>query len=257
MDIERVSEEITGLARECGEILTGADRNKINPDAKDGHANFVTEYDVLVQSRLREGLLGILPEAGFFGEEGEHSAFPENEWVFVVDPIDGTTNFMKGLNLSAIAIALLQNKERVFGLVYNPFTDEMFTAIKGKGAFLNGRKISVSEEPLERGIVLFGTSPYYEGLPKKAFDTAFSYMDKCIDVRRLGSAELDLCYVACGRAELYFEPLIQPWDYAAGSLIAEEAGGTVSCWDGTPFDITKAGSCVAKGKNAVWTEQDV
>ena len=75
-------------------------------------------------------------------------------------------------------------------------------------------------------------------------------MDKCIDVRRLGSAELDLCYVACGRAELYFEPLIQPWDYAAGSLIVEEAGGTVSRWDGTPFDITKACSCVAKGKNA-------
>lgn len=257
MDTEKIIKEIKDLALECGEILKKADRSRINTDVKEGHANFVTEYDVLVQSRLQEGLLKILPEARFFGEEGEHTAFPEAEWVFVVDPIDGTTNFMKGLNLSAIAIALLQNKERIFSLVYNPFTDEMFTALKGRGARLNGKTISVSDEPLERGIVLFGTSPYYEDLPKKAFDTAFSYMDKCMDVRRLGSAELDLCYVACGRAELYFEPLIQPWDYAAGSLIVEEAGGTVSRWDGTPFDITKACSCVAKGKNAVWTEQDI
>lgn len=253
MDNDRIFEEITALARECGEILKKADRSKINVDSKDGHANFVTEYDVLVQSKIQEGLSRILPEAAFFGEEGEHTSFPDKEWVFIVDPIDGTTNFMKGLDLSAIAIALLNKKERVFGLVYNPFRDEMFTAVKGQGAFLNGFPISVSSQPLEKGIVLFGTSPYYEELPRKAFDKALYYMDKCIDVRRFGSAELDLCYVACGRAELYFEPLIQPWDYAAGSLIVEEAGGTVTQWDGSKFDITRACSCVAKGKNAVWT----
>ena len=160
---------------------------------------------------------------------------------------------MKGLDLSAIAISLLHDMKRVYGLVYNPFRNEMFTAVKGKGAFLNGTPITVSSQPLEKGIVLFGTSPYYEELPKKAFDKALFYMDKCIDVRRFGSAELDLCYIACGRAELYFEPLIQPWDYAAGSLIVEEAGGTVTQWDGSEFDITKPCSCVAKGKNAVWT----
>ena len=252
MDKDRIFKQIEELAHDCGRILKAADRSKINPDSKDGHANFVTEYDVQVQSKIREGLMKILPEAGFFGEEGEHTSFPDDEWVFIVDPIDGTTNFMKGLDLSAIAISLLHNMERVFGLVYNPFREEMFTAVKGQGALLNGKPIKVSALPLEKGIVMFGTSPYYEDLPKKAFDKALFYMDKCIDVRRLGSAELDLCYVACGRAELYFEPLIQPWDYAAGSLIVEEAGGTVTQWDGSEFDITKACSCVAKGSGAAW-----
>lgn len=240
-------ERIEALARDCGEILRNADRSGINVDEKQGHANFVTEYDVMVQNRIQKGLMEILPEAGFFGEEGKQKGFPDEEYVFIVDPIDGTTNFLKGFNLSAIAISLVHNMERIFGLVYNPFTDEMFTAQKDKGAYLNGKRIRVSDDPLERGVVLFGTAPYYEGLPKLAFDKAFSFMDKCIDVRRMGSAELDLCYVACGRAELYFEPFIQPWDYAAGSLIVEEAGGKVSQWDGTPFELTRGCSCAARG----------
>ncbi|MCR5420365.1 MAG: inositol monophosphatase [Lachnospiraceae bacterium] len=240
-------DKIELLARECGEIIKNADRYNADTMQKEGHANFVTEYDIKVQAKLKKGLLELLPCAGFFGEEGENDRFPDDEYVFVVDPIDGTTNFMKGFNMSAIAISLLKDMDRLFGLVYNPFSDEMFTAVKGEGANLNGKKIRVSNEPLERGVVLFGTSPYYPDLIKSAFDKAYSFMDKCIDVRRMGSAELDLCYVACGRAELYFEPFIQPWDYAAGSLIVEEAGGRVSKWDGSEFDITKGCSCLAYG----------
>ncbi len=239
--------KVEDLARECGEIMTGADRSGIHTDAKAGHANFVTQYDVLVQERIREGLGRLFPEAGFFGEEGAHDGFPRQDRVFIVDPIDGTTNFLKGLNMSAIAISCTEKGERVYGLVYNPFTKEMFTAQKGQGAYLNGTRIRVSPLPLREGVVLFGTAPYYPELTKSAFEMAYRYMDHCIDVRRFGSAELDLCYVACGRAELYFEPLIQPWDFAAGSLIVEEAGGTVSQMDGTPLDITKPGSCVAYG----------
>ncbi len=242
-------DRIEKLARDCGEILKNADRNSIDVNAKEGHANFVTEYDVRVQNKIQSGLKEILPGSGFYGEEGKHLDFPKNEYVFIVDPIDGTTNFLKGLNMSAIAISLVRNMERIYGLVYNPFTDEMFTAFKGEGAFLNRRRIRVSSAPLDKGVILFGTSPYYADLTRSAFDKAYAYMDKCIDVRRFGSAELDLCYVACGRAEMYFEPLIQPWDYAAGSLVVEEAGGIVTQWDGTQFDITKACSCVARTRN--------
>ena len=244
-------DKICDLALSCGRIIKDADRSSLSVEEKEGHANFVTKYDSMVQDVLKKGLYEIMPEAAFFGEEGEHDGFPDNEYVFIVDPIDGTTNFMKDLKLSCIAIALIKKQERVFSLVYNPFTDEMFTAKKGEGAFLNGERIRVSNAPLDKGIVIFGTSPYYEGLPEKAFAKAMEYMDKCIDVRRLGSAELDMCYVACGRAEMYFEPLIQPWDIAAGSLIVEEAGGCVKRWGGSDIDVIRAGSCVAYGSGIV------
>ena len=200
------------------------------------------------EKELKKGLKEILPEAAFFGEESAKGAFPEEEYVFVADPIDGTTNFIKDLRWSCTAVALAKNRERIFGAVYNPYSDELFWAVRGKGAFLNETPISVSELPLERGLAVFGTAPYYEDIPEHAFDKAKEYLEKCIDVRRTGSAELDLCLVACGRCELYFEPRIQPWDYAAGSIIVEEAGGTVCQWDGTPFDITKPASCMAFGR---------
>ncbi|MCR5107578.1 MAG: inositol monophosphatase [Lachnospiraceae bacterium] len=245
--MDKIYEQIKTLAKDCGEIIKSASREEIEIDAKEGHANFVTRYDKLVQDRLMKGLKEIMPEAAFFGEEGEHNGFPEDDLVFIVDPIDGTTNFLKGLNLSCIAIALVHKKERIFGLVYNPFTSEMFTAVKGQGAFLNGKKIKVSSEPLDMGLVIFGTSPYYPGLPDKAFKLARYYLEKSIDVRRLGSAEIDLCYIACGRAELYFEPLLQPWDFAAGSLIVEEAGGRAMTFEGNELDFRVPCSCVAFG----------
>ncbi len=247
VDTEGLMEKIRALALSAGRIMKEADRSHLSVDAKEGHANFVTAYDTLIQEKLKEGLGKLLPEAGFFGEEGEDHHFPEAEYVFIVDPIDGTTNFMKDLSLSCVAISLTRKRERILSVVYNPYTEEMFTAIRGRGAFLNDRTIHVSDSPLDRGIVIFGTSAYYEKYPEIAFAKAQEYLKKCIDVRRFGSAELDLCYVACGRAELYFEPLIQPWDFAAGSLIVEEAGGRVSQWDGSDLDVTVPCGIMAYG----------
>ncbi|MBQ7679972.1 MAG: inositol monophosphatase [Butyrivibrio sp.] len=242
-----IYERIIALAREAGELIRQADPQEADVDAKEGHANFVTRYDRLVQDRLQSGLAEILPGAGFFGEEGGHDGFPENEYTFIVDPIDGTSNFMRGFRMSAIAIALVQDRQRIFGLVYNPFMNEMFTAVRGEGARLNGRPIHVSPLPLAESLVIFGTAPYYPGQPAVAFAKAQELLPQCIDVRRMGSAELDLCYVACGRAGMYFEPIIQPWDFAAGSLIVEEAGGRVTRWDGSAPDVTQPGSCLACG----------
>lgn len=241
-------DEIESLVRKCGDIIRNADRNDLDTDAKAGHANFVTKYDALVQDKLKNGLKEIMPGSGFFGEEGEHNGFPKEEYVFIVDPIDGTTNFMNDLGFFCIAVALVKNKERIFGMVYDIARDELYKAVKGEGAFLNGRRIYVSKKPLSMDVALFGTAPYYEGLPDIAFKKAREYLDKCIDVRRFGSAEMDLCMIAAGKAGIYFEPRLQPWDVAAGSVIVEEAGGTVKKWNGSEVDIEKQGSCVAFGK---------
>lgn len=238
--------EIIELIKECGAILLRADRFGMNIDSKSGSANFVTEYDTLIQEKLKDGLLNILPEAIFLGEEGDQVKFSNKGKFFIVDPIDGTTNFIKDYRVSCISVALLEDGVKKAAFIYNPYLDEMFTAYKGKGAFLNERRIGVSKKPLSEGIVLFGAAPYYEELNEKSFKTAYEYFKKSLDIRRSGSAALDLCSIACGRAELYFELKLSPWDYAAGSLIVEEAGGIVTTFEGDELTFDKGCSVLAR-----------
>jgi len=227
--------EIQLLMRECGSIMTEAVRDSSMVTAKEGHANFVTTYDKAIQEKLREGLLKLKPDAVFVGEEEDIHPSIFDGLAFVVDPIDGTTNFIRDYKQSCISVALLEKGVPVLGLVYNPYLDEMFTARKGGGAFLNGERIHVSDLPLELGIVLFGTSPYYPELNKKSFDLAYDYFKNALDIRRSGSSALDLCSIASGRAEVFFELRLSPWDYAAGSLIVTEAGGKVTTAEGEPL----------------------
>lgn len=147
--------------------------------------------------------------------------------------------------MSAISVGLALDGERYMGVVYNPYLNEMFTAIKGKGACLNGEPIHVSSEPLCNGIVLFGTAPYYEELNRKSFEMAYDYFKKALDIRRSGSAALDLCSVAAGRAEVFFELRLCPWDFAAGSLIVEEAGGKVTTAEGGQLTLCAPCSMLA------------
>ena len=215
-------------------------------DIKSGVADLVTEYDKKVQELLEIGLKKILPEAKFIGEEGSSDELSDEGYAFIVDPIDGTTNFVKDYHISAISVALLKGREVVAGVVYNPYLDETFSAIKGRGAYLNGRKISVSSQPLDKALVLFGTAPYDKHLFKETLEILSDYFYKALDVRRCGSAALDLCSVACGRAELYFELVVSPWDFAAGKLLVEEAGGVVTTLDGKPLSFDGRTSILAK-----------
>lgn len=144
-----------------------------------------------------------MPEAVFVGEEEDIHASIAKGYAFIVDPIDGTTNFIKDYHVSAISVGLALDGERYMGVVYNPYLNELFTAVKGQGAYLNGVPIHVSSQPLENGVVLFGTAPYYEELNQKSFEMAYDYFKRSLDVRRSGSAALDLCSVAAGRAELF------------------------------------------------------
>lgn len=238
-------EKIADAVRECGKIMLDAVRTADMVETKEGHANFVTVYDRKVQENIREKLLEILPEAVFVGEEEDIHASIEKGFAFIVDPIDGTTNFIKDYHASAISVGLTKDGEKYIGVVYNPYLDEMFTAERGKGAFLNGKPIHVSRNPLSEGIVLFGTAPYYEELSKKSFQMGYAYFKKALDVRRSGSAAIDLCSIAAGRAELYFELCLCPWDFAAGALIVEEAGGVVTTVEGGAVTLGQKCSVLA------------
>lgn len=238
--------QIQEIVRSCGQIILHAERTETMVTAKEGHANFVTTYDKKVQDVLKQKLLALLQEAVFIGEEEDcPTADPMHGYAFIVDPIDGTTNFIKDYKASAISVCLAHDGEPLLGVVYNPYLDELFYAEKGCGAFRNGIPIHVSQTPMERALVLFGTSPYQESLAQKSFAMAYDYFTKAADVRRSGSAALDLCSVAAGRAELFFELQLQPWDFAAGALIVEEAGGIVRTVDGRPYSIGHASSILA------------
>ena len=234
--------------RECGQVILNADRSSIEIDSKAGPANFVTEYDKKVQDLLEEKLTEIVPDAKFVGEEENSEKVTPIGKYFVVDPIDGTTNFIKDYHVSCISVALIENGKVEIGIVYNPYLDEMFWAQRGQGAYCNDSKIRVSNQPLSNGIVLFGTSPYYAELHEKSFETAFKYFKQALDIRRSGSAAIDLCSIAAGRAELYFELRLSPWDYAAGSLIVEEAGGVVTTVEGEPVSFDMPCSVLARNK---------
>ncbi len=249
MEPRELLKEIVDAMRECGEIILHADRGKNHIDEKAGHANFVTVYDKKIQQVLKERFSEILPEAVFVGEEEDTHASVASGYAFIVDPIDGTTNFIKDYHLSVISVGLLLDGEKYMGAVYNPYLNEMYTAVIGEGAYLNGSPIHVSSQPLENGIVLFGTAPYYEELGRKSFEMAYTYFKKALDVRRSGSAAFDLCCVAAGRAEVYFELCLSPWDFAAGALIVEEAGGKVTTVEGQ--HPTLSGKCSILATNGI------
>ena len=244
--LKNIINEICSLVKECGKVVLNADREKMAVDIKSGVADLVTEYDKGIQEQLAVGLKAILPEAKFIGEEGSSDALSDEGYAFIVDPIDGTTNFVKDYHMSAISVALLKGKQAVAGVVYNPYLDEVFYAIKGEGAYCNGKKISVSSQPIGKALVLFGSAPYNKELFPKTLEILSDYFYKALDIRRGGSAALDLCYVACGRAELYFELLVSPWDFAAGKLIVEEAGGVVTALDGSELSFECKTSILAK-----------
>lgn len=216
--MDRYISKIETIVRKCGDIMLNANRSGFRIDNKSGDANFVTEYDERVQAVLKEELAKAIPKAVFVGEEGDEKSYSGEGLCFIVDPIDGTTNFIKDYHTSCISVGLVKDGKRYIGVVYNPYLDEMFTAQKGEGAFLNGQKIHVSEEPLSHGIVLVGTAPYYRELNDKTFELITQYFKASLDIRRSGSAAIDLCSIAAGRAELYFELKISPWDFAAGAL---------------------------------------
>ena len=229
--------KITEIVKEAGKIILSAHNQENTITAKEGKKNFVTKYDVAVQEFLFRELGKAFPDAQFIGEEGEND-FSTDGLRFIIDPIDGTTNFMQDYRCSCISVALCNGNDVIAGVVYNPYTNEIFSAEKGKGAYLNDDRISVSERPLSDGLALFGTSPYHPENTDETFALLRKVFDLSRDIRRSGSAAFDICTVACGRCEVFFEKGLQPWDIAAGTLILKEAGGIALNYDGTEISFS-------------------
>ena len=200
--------------------------------------DFVTDIDTMVQETLQQGLHSLAPEIQFMGEEKDNSDLDLSKPTWILDPVDGTLNLIHGFRHSAISLALSVQKEVVLGIVYNPFSNEMFTAVRGKGAFLNGSPIHVSGcTEFSEAVCLVGTNPAYRKNSEQVFARIQRLYENSVDIRRMGSAALDLCYVACGRADCYVEEGLFPWDYAAGILIVKEAGGKVTDLQGEEVRI--------------------
>ena len=235
--------EIKNIARNAGQKMLNAGEKAIT--TKSGKGNFVTQYDSIIQNFINEELENLLPYASFMGEEDGKDIYNMSEYVFVVDPIDGTTNFIRDFRHSCVSIGLLKNGKPYIGVIYNPYLDEMFYAKLGGGAFLNGRSIHVSSGGLKNSLVSFGTSPYYPEIKDKTFETAEKIFEFAADIRRCGSAALDICYVASGRTDLYFEYLLSPWDFAASSVILTEAGGIIKTSGYKDPDYSKKNAILA------------
>lgn len=250
MNIENILEAIIAAEKEAAEMMLHAGR--IMAEAKTGLRDVVTEYDRRIQDLLVERLSAALPGAKFFCEENDRQDDLGAEHLFVIDPIDGTMNFVRHMNHSCISVAYVSRGVLTASAVYNPYVDELFTAQRGKGAFLNGMPIHVEDTALAKTIACCGTAPYRPELTDKTFELLKKVQLNSLDIRRQGSAELDLCSAAAGRAGVYFEFSVSYWDYAAGMLIVEEAGGIVRTLEGRamPMDASKP-TVVAGGRQAV------
>lgn len=220
--------------------------------------DYVTNVDLAVQEFLREHLAALAPDVQFMAEEQDNSALDLTRPCWILDPVDGTTNLIHQFQHSAISLALAEDGQVVFGVVYHPYTQECFTAFRGGGAFRNGCLIRVSEtSSLADSLLSAGTVPGRRDLADAAFRQMRALYDRCQDIRRAGCASLDLCWVACGRLDGYVELSLQPWDYAAGLLLVEEAGGLVTTLDGMPLSLTEGGAVLASNQILHPTLMDV
>ena len=235
--------------KKAAEIMINAQNVTDTTEIK-GTRNFVTEYDKKVQEYIIDTLTKKYPHTNFLGEEDDKDKCdPYSGYCFICDPIDGTANFRRDYKHSAISLALAKEGEIICGVVYDPYCDEMFYAEKNKGAYLNGKPLHIKETVLKESLVGFGTALYYPELIDKTMTMLTKIMPDCEDIRRTGSAALDLCYLACGRHDMFFELSLFPWDYAAGGLVVTEAGGVITDRNGNDPPLHKRSEIYAGNKN--------
>ena len=244
-----IRDRLEAAEREAAQLILHA--HGVLAETKTGHRDIVTDYDKRVQELLIARLREVVPEAKFYCEENNLRDDINAECLFIIDPIDGTMNFVRGFSRSCISVACASRGELVAAAIYNPYLDEMFTAVKGEGALLNGKAIHAYDGPLSESLVCFGTTPYNQAVAAQTFRMAELAYRASLDVRREGSAELDLCSVAAGRAGAFFELEVATWDYVAGMLLVQEAGGCCMNLEGEPLRLAEGKtSILAGGKQA-------
>lgn len=236
MNVDKYLKEAEGIAKKAGKML----RENINTSAEiffKGAVDLVTDFDNRAQRMIFDHLSACFPDHDFIGEEGLSKNRGE-EFRWIIDPLDGTTNYAHGFPIFCVSIALEWKEEIVLGVVYDPMRREMFSAVKEEGAFLNGKKIQVSSiGDLDKSLVATGFPYDLRESKVNNIDHFNNFVVRVQAIRRCGSAAMDLCYVACGRFDGFWELKLKPWDVAAGALIVKEAGGKISDFKNGEFSI--------------------
>ncbi len=240
--------ELLPIVRQAGSALL--DRQGAQQIQTKAPQDFVTEVDFAVQQTICDALKESWPDIQFMGEERDNSDIDFSRPYWVLDPVDGTTNLIHNFHHSVISLALVINHEPQLGIVYDPYRGEEFTGILGGGAYCNGKPIRVSSVPsLDQALVFVGTAPYRRDEMDENFRRIMRVYLSGHDVRRFGCTALELCYLACGRADGYFEFGTKPWDIAAGWLILREAGGEAVSVDGSRPPLDRESAIVATNGN--------
>src|SRR6201981_397406 len=221
-----------GLKRDFGEI------EKLQVSLK-GPANFVSAADRRAEETLHAELMKARPGYGFLGEEGGRREGADKTHTWIVDPLDGTTNFLHGIPQFAISIGLKREDTIIAGVVYNPANDELYLAERGKGAFLNDQRLRVAgRRQLNECVIGCGLPHIGRGDHTLFRNEMFAIQDRVAGLRRVGAAALDLAFVAAGRLDGFWERNLSPWDVAAGQILIREAGGTISGGEGEDHAVT-------------------
>ena len=230
-------QELLLAVRNTREIILNKERQK--QIKTKGVGDFVTQVDLAVQTYLKDFLEERYPEIQFMGEEKDNGDVDRQKPMWLLDPIDGTSNLIFGLQHSGVSLALYNGEDLQFGVIYDPFKDELFHAIRGEGSYLNGEPIRVQQaDGLKDCLFYYGTNPYIRKSKQRFKELIGEVTSRCIDIRRMGSAALDLAHVACGRGGGYIEQDLKPWDIAAGIILVEEAGGIITDFHGNRIDPT-------------------
>jgi myo-inositol-1(or 4)-monophosphatase len=241
-------EPVSALVRDGGQLILARDDRSL-PSLqieKKSEDNYVTEVDYAVQHLILDRLAQLTPDFSVIAEEAEARAFDSQRPTWILDPVDGTTNLMRDLRLSAVSLALHADGQMQLGMIYNPYANSFFHAVAGGGSFMNNQPIRVSSRTdLRDGLIGFGTTPYDRQDAHRTFVLLESVFKRVLEIRRTGSAAIDLAYVACGRLDGFFEMMLQPWDYAAGMLLIREAGGAITNWHGETPGLSSGDSILA------------
>lgn len=233
LELNDLCQEVCQLTRKVGGFIrTEQKKFSTNSIEVKGKNDFVSYVDKSAEMQLVETLSKLLPESGFIAEEGTSKKKGET-YNWIIDPLDGTTNFIHGIPCFAISIALMRNEELILGVIYEINLDECFYAWEGSNAFLNGKEIHVSKAATLADSLIATGFPYYDYTRMDDYMKLFNYfMKHTHGLRRLGSAATDLAYVACGRFDGFYEYSLQSWDVAAGAFIVKQAGGKVTDFSG-------------------------
>lgn len=233
-------EAIIDIVKQAGQFVFDEEL-KGNVDMK-GASDYVTAVDLKISAFVKEKLRDLTPDIGFMSEE-EEGEIQKRRWI--LDPIDGTTNLVYDYNVSSVSLAYFDGEKVDFGVIYNPFNNDIFIAKRGEGAYYNGKRLPAAKDrELKECIIEFGAGSTKKQYADENFDIAKDIFKSCLDLRRICSTALAIAYVAAGKINGYFERVIKPWDYAAATLLLDECGCKYTDWYGEEIQFERQSSFI-------------